>query len=139
RFTAVNLSAQRNTEVTPRLDLQLSPNHTLTLRYDFRLDIIRDAGVGSLNLVSRGYHADNRSQTVQLTETAVLNNSAVNETRFQYFHPATTLIANTPGTAIQVLSAFNAGGAQVGHTTNSQNSYELQNYTSVLRGRHAWR
>src|SRR5262249_47316112 len=127
RFTDTHVSGLRRTIVTPRIDYQLSANHTLTVRYSFNRDAISDAGVGSLNLVSRGYHSDARSQTVQLTETAVLGASIVNETRFQYFRPTTILTANTPGAALQVLSSFNDGGAQVGHSTDTQNTYEVQN------------
>jgi hypothetical protein len=139
RFTGVNLSGLRRTGVTPRIDYQIGRNHTLTVRYSFNRDAVSNAGVGSLNLVSRGYHSDSRSQTLQLTETAVLGAAVINETRFQYFRPTTELAANTAGAAIQVLSAFNGGGAQVGRSTDIQNSYEFQNNTSVSRGKHTWR
>jgi outer membrane receptor protein involved in Fe transport len=76
---------------------------------------------------------------VQVTETAVLSTSVINETRFQYFRPTSVSEANTPGFAVQVLGAFNGGGAQLGHTTDTQDSYEIQNYTTALRGAHAWR
>jgi hypothetical protein len=139
RFTDVNLAAQRRTVITPRVDYQLNANHTLTLRYAFNRDDVQNAGIGSLNLSSRGYHLDNRSQTLQITETAVLSTSAINETRFQYFRPTSALNANNTGAAIQVLSAFTGGGAQVGHSIDTQNNYEIQNYTSIARGRHSWR
>jgi hypothetical protein len=139
RFTDSPISSWSRTIVSPRVDYQLSPNHTLVVRYAFNCADIQNAGVGSTNLVSRGYHSENPSQTLQLTETAVLGAKAINETRFQYFRPSTTITANTPGASIQVLGAFNGGGSQVGRTTNTQNTYEFQNYTSILRGTHAWR
>src|SRR5258708_27711183 len=117
RFTGTDLSGLRRTVATPRIDYQINANNTLTVRYAFNRDAVSNAGVGSLNLVSRGYHSDSRSQTLQLTETAVLSTSMINETRFQYFRPTTVLSANTAGAAIQVLSAFSGGGAQVGHST----------------------
>jgi hypothetical protein len=138
-FTDVFLASLNRTVVSPRVDYQLNSNNTLVFRYTFNRDDIQNLGVGGFNLVSRGYHGDNRSQTVQVTETAVLGASVVNETRFQYFRPGAATTANTPGAALQVLSSFNDGGAQVGHSTNTQNSYELQNYTSMVRGLHAWR
>ena len=138
-FTDVFLASLRRTGFTPRIDYQLSANNTLTVRYSFNRDDVQNAGVGGLNLVSRGYHSDVRSQTAQVTETVVLSARAINEIRFQYFRPTSLSQANTPGFALQVLGAFNAGGSQVGHTTDTQNTYELQNYTSVLRGVHAWR
>ena len=124
---------------TPRVDYQLSPNHTLAVRYAYSSDEVQNAGVGGINLASRGYHFATPNHTVQATETAVVNNNIINETRFQYFRPATTARANTDGVAIQVLGAFNGGGNPVGQSSTTQNSYEIQNYTSMVRGAHAWR
>ena len=138
-YTATPVSELRRTGFTPRVDYQLSTNHTLSVRYTYNRDIVRDAGTGGFNLPSRGYHNDALSQSLQVTETAVLSTSVVNETRFQYFHPTTVSQANTPGYALQVLGAFNGGGNPLGHTTDAQNNFEAQNNTSVLRGRHTIR
>jgi len=138
-FTAAPVAALRRTGFTPRMDYQLSPSHTLTVRFSYNRDIVRNAGVGGLNLVSRGYHNDALGLTVQVTETTVIGADVVNETRFQYFRPATVSQANSPGAAIQVLGAFNGGGNPLGRSTNTQNTYEFQNYTSVLRGAHTWK
>ena len=100
---------------------------------------MRKAGTGGFNLESRGYHNDALGQTLQVTETAVINMNVINETRFQYFHPTMVSQANVPGYAIQVLGAFNGGGNPLGRTTDSQHNVEIQNNTSVLRGTHAIR
>ncbi len=138
-FTDTPVSGLRRTGLTPRVDYQFGTKHTLSVRYSYNRDIVRNAGTGSLNLVSRGYHYSAPSQTVQVTETEVLGANAINETRFQYYRPETHSLANTVGAAIQVLGAFNGGGNPLGHTSDIQNGYELQNYTSVLRGAHTWR
>jgi hypothetical protein len=138
-YTNTFLAYLRRTGFTPRIDYQLGTNHTLTVRYSYNRDDVQNAGVGGLNLISRGYHNVAPSQTVQVTETAVLNTHAVNETRFQYFRPTTTSEANSTGYAIQVLGAFNGGGNPLGRSIDTQNTYEFQNNTSILRGAHAWR
>jgi hypothetical protein len=138
-FTATPVAALRRTGFTPRVDYQLSTNHTLSVRYSYNRDIVHNAGTGGLNLVSRGYHNNALSQTVQVTETAVLSHNTINETRFQYFRPETVSRANTPGAAIQVLGAFNGGGNPLGRSLTQQNNYEFQNYTSTLHGKHAWK
>jgi hypothetical protein len=139
RFTDTPIAQQRRSVISPRVDYQLGASNTLMVRYSFNREEIHNAGIGGLNLAERGYHEDHRSNTLQLIETAVLSTTVINETRFQYFRPVSELTANTPGAAIQVLGSFNAGGAQVGHTTDTQNTYELQNYTSMVRGTHSWR
>ncbi len=138
-YTGAFLSSLRRTGFTPRIDYQLGANHTLTVRYTYGRDDVRNAGVGGLSLVSRGYHNVAPSQTVQVTETSVMGAGAINETRFQYFHPTSASQANSTGYAIQVLGAFNGGGNPLGRSTNTQNSYEFQNNTSILRGAHAWK
>ena len=102
------------------MDYQLSTNNTLTGRYQFMRADVRDSGVGSFNLVSRGYHAQNVSQTAQITETAVLGASVVNETRFQFVRAEGSGIANSSGPAIQVLASFNGGAAQVGRSYDTR-------------------
>lgn len=138
-FTGNVLSYSRWTRITPRIDYQLSQNHTLSVRYVFNNDDVRNAGTGGFNLDSRGYHYLSRSHTVQVTETAVLNANVINETRFQYYRPETTSAANTPGSALQVLGAFNGGGNPIGQSSDVQNYYEIQNYTSVLHHQHTWK
>jgi Carboxypeptidase regulatory-like domain len=137
-YSAFFKVAQSRLMVTPRIDYQLSPNNTLVVRYsNFHTDIPQ-AGVGSFNLPSTAYHAQNAFQTVQATETAVLG-TVVNETRFQYFGGSSTSVANTVGPQISVLSSFTTGGSTVGHSSLNQNDFELTNYTSISHKQHSWR
>ncbi|HVI79989.1 MAG TPA: TonB-dependent receptor, partial [Candidatus Acidoferrum sp.] len=133
------VSSLHRTGITPRVDYQLSTNHTLSVRYVFNRDAVDNAGVGGFNLATRGYHNDARSQTLQVTETAVINTSTINETRFQYFRPDTLAESSTGGYALQVLGSFNGGGNPIGRSTTIQNNYEFQNYTSILRAKHSWK
>src|SRR5579885_583048 len=128
----------RFTRLTPRIDYQLNAKNTLMLRYGITHSDVRDNGIGGFNLVSTGYHSQFTNQLVQAADTMVLG-STVNETRFQYYRSATQSIANSADPAIQVLGSFTGGGSTVGHTFDTQNSYELQNYTSMVRGTHSLR
>ncbi len=138
-FTATPVAQLRRTGATPRIDYQLSTNHTLTVRYAYNRDVVRGTGTGGLNLASRGYEYSAPNQTLQMTETAVLSTSVINETRFQYFHPETVSQANSLSYAVQVLGAFNGGGNPISRTTDTQNTYEFQNNTSILHGKHSVR
>ncbi|HWC96075.1 MAG TPA: carboxypeptidase regulatory-like domain-containing protein [Candidatus Sulfopaludibacter sp.] len=128
----------RFTRVSPRVDYQLGEKHTLIFRYGITHSDVRDNGIGAFDLPARGYHSRFTNQTVQASDTALVG-GAVNETRFQFFRSATQSVANTAGPTIQVLGSFNDGGAPVGQTFDTQNSYEFQNYTSMVKGRHSWR
>ncbi len=129
---------QRRFMFNPRFDYQINQKNTLTARYAYSAADVQDSGVGSLNLISRGVHSNDKNHTLQLTETAVLGGSAVNETRFQYLRLDGSRVSKDLSPAVQVLGAFNGGGAQTGLGIG-QDNYELQNYTSIARGKHTWR
>src|SRR5579871_6038629 len=137
-YTDVLRIPQHRQIINPRLDYRLSENHTLTVRYGFTHADVRDSGVGSFFLQSRGVHAASTSQTAQVTETAV-HGPVVNEVRFQFYLTDSSNLANSLTPAIQALAAFSGGGSPVGDAFNTQNSYELQNYTSVTRAAHSWK
>lgn len=138
-YTGVLLAPQRRARVSPRLDYQLSQNNTLMFRYGFTRNSVEDQGIGNFNLPSRGYATLRQNHTVQITDTAVLGASTVNETRFQYFRTEDDQIANNPGAALMVMGSFNGGGAQSGRSFETENHYELQNYTSIVKGAHTWK
>ena len=137
-YTAVLAIPQRRVIINPRVDYQLNANNTLSVRYVFTEADIPKSAVGGFNLPSRSVAARTTGDTAQLTETAVLG-SAVNETRFQFYRNATSNLAGNLAPALQVLNAFNGGGAPVGDAYNTQNDYELQNYTSWTRAAHSWK
>src|SRR5262249_28472706 len=112
-FTDTPVTPQRRAGISPRIDYQLNAKNSLTVRYGFTRSDIRDAGIGGFNLMSRGYHSENINHSVQITETAVVSDSIINETRFQFIHLDAEATANSLNPAIQVLGSFNGGGAQV--------------------------
>jgi len=138
-FNSVFEAPQNRFRISPRVDYQLSPNNTLTVRYGYTRNDLDDQGVGNLSLSSRAFHQLSTDHTLQITETAVLNSKVINETRFQFYHNNTsdTEASDLPG--VNVAGAFNGGGAQIGKFSNTENHYELQNYTTVSSGAHTWK
>lgn len=138
-FTDTPVTPQRRTGINPRIDYQINQQHTLVARYAFTHSDISEAGIGGFNLSSRAVELLNTSHTLQLTETAVINATTINETRFQFSHYANETVPNNSDPALLVLGSFNGGGAQTGHASSKQNSFELQNNTSIAYGKHFWR
>ncbi len=138
-YTGTLLSPQRRERISPRLDDQISQNNTLIVRYGFTRNDVQDQGIGGFNLASRGYNSLEQDHTVQITDTAVLGPTTVNETRFQFYHVDTDQISNSLAPAILVMGSFDTGGAQTGRTVDGENYYELQNYTSIVKGAHTWK
>ncbi len=137
-FTQAIANPSSRTNVTPRVDFQLSPNNTLMVRYQFTRNSETNQGIGQFSLYpSQGYNLSDTEQTVQISDTQIINANVVNETRFQYIRDSNNqspLV--TPLATVSVLGAFTNGGNQTGTVLDYENHYELQNYTSIAHGRH---
>jgi hypothetical protein len=128
----------RRLSVNPRIDYQINASNTLVARYSYE-HTSRINGVGGFDLDSRQYSNTGSEQQIQLTETAIINKTVVNETRFQFRHEPSASNANNTIPTINVLDAFRGGGSQVGLASNTQNFWEVQNNTSMTLGRHAFK
>ena len=138
-FNQVIEAPQNRLRISPRIDYQLNQNNTLSLRYGYTHNDIQDQGIGNFNLSTRGVHAHNTDHTVQVTETAVLSTKVVNETRFQLYHQENDQTANNNLPGLVVQGAFNGGGSAIGRLDDTENHYELQNYTTIASGAHSWK
>jgi hypothetical protein len=138
-YTQVFRIPQRRIRVSPRVDYQLTPTDTLSVRYAFSTADIQYSGVGGFNLVSTGIHNHGRDQTAQISNTKILGSSAVNETRFQFYRAGISSISDDASPQVNVLNAFVGGGAQVGNSFNLLDTYEFQNNTTVTHGAQTWR
>ena len=127
---------QQRTTVSPRVDWALTGNNTLSVRYAY-LDTHRDLwGVGLFNLPGNGYSYVQLQQQGQVTDTAVLSTSVVNETRFQFNHYLTGQTAQSEAPEVIVPGDFDFGGAGINRTIQTDSNYEFQNYTTVTHGKH---
>jgi len=126
----------RRTSFSPRIDYQINASNTLVARYNYT-KLTRVSGVGGFSLPSREYDSGNTDQSVQLTETSVINKTIVNETRFQFEHGVNFQDADNSIPTVDVQDAFTGGGSQVGQSTNTTNELELTNTTSFVHGAHA--
>ncbi|HXY52295.1 MAG TPA: carboxypeptidase regulatory-like domain-containing protein [Terriglobales bacterium] len=135
-YTAAVPNPYARTNLSPRIDYQLSKNNTLTARYQFFQDTQTNDGVGGFSLASQGYNSRSTEHTLQLGDTQVVGTKIINETRFQYLHDYEDQAAQNTDTSVEVADAFSSGGSAVGNTSSLSNHYELQNYTSISLGKH---
>src|SRR6266852_862452 len=126
---------RRFTNLSPRLDYAINARNTLVARYSFNHNVTQNNGVGGFSLPERGYNNASTSQVFQVTETAVINATTVNETRFQFNHNHFESLANLIP-ALNVSGAFFGGGSQGGHSINTSNRWELSNFTQIQKGTH---
>jgi hypothetical protein len=119
-----------------RLDLRAGTNSTVTIRYVFDRDEQINGGIGQLALASQGFNNDTDTQTLQVSNSQVIGLRIVNETRFQYIRTRTAQDPVSATPAIVVEGAFTGGGNDQEAFSDHQDRYELQNYMSIVAGRH---
>jgi hypothetical protein len=127
---------RRFTNFSPRVDYAINQNNTLVARYSFNHSVTRNNGVGGFSLTERGYNNAFTNQVFQATETAVLNPRTINETRFQFSHNRFESLGDSTKPVLNVSGSFVGGGSQVGHSINTSNRWELQNFTQIQHGSH---
>jgi hypothetical protein len=127
---------QHRTNLTPRLDYQLTKNNTLTIRYQYFLDTQKNDGIGQFTLPTQGYNEDETEHTLQISDTQVIGAKIVNEIHFQYLRDLDNQFALNTQPTINVLGSFDGGGNNQGNVLDHQDHYEVQNYTSISHGNH---
>ncbi len=138
-YSAAVPNPQSRLDISPRIDFQLTPTNTLTVRYMYDRQKSTNNGVSQFALQTQGYDTLDQENTLQLSDTQVLSSKVINETRFQYIRDRNdqTPLYNTP--TITVQGAFTGGGSNEGTVRDAQDHYELQNYTTAALGTHTIR
>ena len=138
-FNQAIVTPTRRWSFNPRVDYQLNPKNTLVARYGYSQSDNENQGLGQFNLASRAYNTTDHDHSVQITETAVVSPTTINESRFQFLRSDTRQLGDISIPSISVLDAFTGGGAQIGDARTLRNSIEWTNITSVNKGKHLWK
>jgi hypothetical protein len=133
------LTPRRFTNFSPRLDYAINDSHTLVVRYSYNRSNLDNNGIGGFSLPERAFQALFTSHNVQVTETAVLNPTTVNETRFQFTNSRNEQFGDSSTPTLVVSGSFIGGSSQVGHAVTTDRRWELSNFTAVQKGQHAYK
>ncbi len=133
--TAVN-NPRTRTNLSPRIDYQVSTNNTFTARYQFERENETNNGIGQFNLPSLAFNQLNTEHQFQLSDTQIVNARTINETRFRFVRETSDQTPESTVPSISVQAAFNGGGNGAGIYNDTLTRYELQNYTSMSLGKH---
>jgi hypothetical protein len=138
-YAAAVPNPQSRLDLSPRIDFQITPTNTLTVRYMYDRQKSTNNGVSQFALQTQGYDTLNQENTLQVSDTQVLSARLINETRFEYIRDRDNQrpLYTTPTVTVQ--GAFTGGGSNDGTVRDAQDHYELQNYTTAALGTHAIR
>lgn len=133
------VAPRRNLNFSPRLDYQLNTNNTLIVRYSYSRSKSKNSGVGGFSLPERAFETASTQQSFTVTETAILNASMINETRFQFNRNRNESFGDNTVPVLNVSGAFISGGSQVGHVINGNTTWEVQNFLAWQKNNHAFK
>ncbi|HEX5601252.1 MAG TPA: hypothetical protein VFX63_01835, partial [Pyrinomonadaceae bacterium] len=133
------LAPRRFVNFSPRVDYALNANNTLVARYSYNRSKLQNNGVGNFSLPERAYDSLLTSSNIQLTETAVINPTTINETRFQFTRSQNELLGDSSKPTVVVSGSFIGGSSQVGHSVNTDQRWELSNFTAIQQGQHTYK
>jgi hypothetical protein len=128
---------QTRTELSPRVDFQLSNNNVLSVRYQFEQSKRTNDGVGQFNLVSLAYDTLDTENSLQLSDTQVISPKMGNQFRFRYRRETTNQTPLSTAPTIAVQGAFTGGGNNSGKILDTVDNYEFTNLTSITWGKHS--
>jgi len=140
-YSAGNLSGSlfspsTHTEISPRIDLQLGQKNTLTLRYQFER-FTSSGNIGTTSLPTQSSTYNSTEHTLQVSDSQIINDHLVNETRFQYLRDISTSSPVSVAPSVSVPGAFSGGGNGGQRSNDHGDHLELQNLTTMTAGAQA--
>jgi hypothetical protein len=135
--TGALLNPRTRTNIAPRIDLQLGQKNTLTVRYQFYRDSNTDNLSSTIARPTQATSSTSTESSVQLSDSQIISDHIVNETRFQYLRDVSSATPASTAPVVSVASYFIGGGAQAQHSSDHTDHLELQNLTTMSLGAHA--
>lgn len=103
----------RTLNLNARVEHLLTPTHTARVEYQRNATRRDNNGVGNYDLPERGYTTDSAEHILRFADSGAIGKKLFNEVRFQYRQQGVGIDSLSNATTIQVLNAFNRGGAQI--------------------------
>ncbi len=113
----------RTLNLNARVEHLLTPTHTARAEYQRNAMRRDNNGVGNFDLAERGYTTDSAEHVFRLADSGSIGKKLFNEVRFQARWQDVDINSLSDATTIQVLNAFNRGGAQI---QSSRRTRELE-------------
>lgn len=124
--------------VNPRIDFQVG-KHTLSLRNYYYKAEQNGAAVGALSLASQAINTKFQLNTLQFSDTFLVNPKLLNELHLEWRRSITSQTAASNAPTVIVSGAFVGGGNVEGKVRDSHNIFELQNFGTASVGNHTLR
>jgi hypothetical protein len=122
---------QKRWEINPRIDTMIGAKNTLTTRYAYETANLTNPGSNN-SLPTQGSTSNSSENTVQISDTQLISDRVINETRFEYQYDSDSSTPFNPATTVSVSGYFTGHGTGGGDINKSTGGHvEFQNYTSI--------
>jgi len=136
-FSDAVLAPRTRTNISPRVDLALGERNTLSVRYQYYDNGEQNQGVSQFSLSSQAYQQDSSENTLQISDTQIINDKVINETRFQFLRDFSTQTPFSSAPQVQVSGNQTFGGNSEQTINDHTLHFELQNLTELALKTHA--
>ena len=105
-------SPTRNQNLNVNGQIFLTTNHSFNFGANYNTNEFRNQGIGGFTLPERATNFKGHNWNFNLSERGIIKPTLISEFRFNMGHQQNSLTPVTEAIAINVLDAFNGGGAQ---------------------------
>ena len=120
-----------NRSFSTRNTYQLADSHSLSFNAGYQTTSSKNQGVGGFVMPERAFRSEGSTWNFEVRQFSSLSPASIYETRFAVSGLENERMAETEGVQINVLDAFNAGGAQ-NRLENMGRTYDISNLYSRL-------
>ena len=127
---------QTLTTFSPRIDLQLGQNNTLSIRYQFWRNH-QTGSIGSTALPTQNSTTQVIENALQLDNSTIITNNIVNEIRFEYRRGTNWQTPTSTAPTVSIPGYFIGGGSASQSSSGHSDHFELQEFVTMSAGAHA--
>src|SRR5712671_2073096 len=129
------LTPNRNSQYSLRVTHDFSPNHRLSLGYNFENSTSTDAGVDDITLAEAGYNLSSREDDAILNDRIIISPTLINQLQITLEKDEDVTRSVTNAQSIQVSGSFIGGGAQA-DVARTENTIHVNEIVTWSHGKH---
>jgi hypothetical protein len=129
------LTPNRNSQYSLRVTHDFSPNHRLSLGYNFENSTSTNAGVGGITLAEAGYNLSSREDDAILNDRIIISPTLINQLQITLEKDEDVTQSVTNAQSIQVSGSFIGGGAQA-DVAKTENTIHVNEIITWSHGKH---
>ena len=129
------LTPNRNSQYSIRATHDFSPNHRLSIGYNFENSSSINAGVGGITLPEAGYSLSSRQDDLIFNDRIIVSPNIINQLLITLEKDEDVTRSATEGQSIQVSGSFIGGGAQA-DLARTENTIHVNEIVTWSHGKH---